>query len=180
NSTGYNSIQGTSMATPHVAGAAALLFATGLDNKAVAETLVKTAGPPRDSTVEGAGIIHVDRALGFETTETSLGQRAGTGTGTVTRGGNRASAGGGSSAIAPTTTTPSTTPRQGGVSFEEGITNDNSNNLDAIQLKRATKTGASKPFDAAAPLVVVSIVAAIAAMAIFIPRLRSKDAPPLT
>ncbi|HVV37100.1 MAG TPA: S8 family serine peptidase [Acidimicrobiales bacterium] len=180
NSTGYNSIQGTSMATPHVVGAAALLFATGLDNKAVAETLVKTAGPPRDSTVEGAGIIHVDRALGFETTETSLGQRAGTGAGTVTRGGNRASAGGGSSAIAPTTTTPPTTQRQGGVSFEEGITKDNSNSLDAIQLKRATKTGASKPFNAAAPLVVLSIVAAIAAMAIFIPRLRSKDAPPLS
>ncbi|MEY2417484.1 MAG: serine protease [Actinomycetota bacterium] len=178
NHNGYNSIQGTSMAAPHVTGAATLLFATGMKNTDVAETLVKTAGPARDSTVEGAGIIHVDRALGFETTETSLGQKSGTGAGTVTHGG-RANAGGGSAAVVSTTTTAPVTHSTGTVDFEQGITSDNSNSYEAA-LKQATQKNASRPFNAAGPLVGLTAVCAIASLAIFIPRLRAKDAPPLT
>jgi subtilisin family serine protease len=182
NHNGYNSIQGTSMASPHACAAGALLFATGMTNKEVAEALVKTAGPPRDSTVEGAGLIHVDRALGLTTTETSLGGKNGTGAGTVTRGGNRNSAGGGSAALAPTTTSPPTTrPLGGGVAFEEGITDDkNSRDINAIRLKQASKNSANKPFNVAGPLVGLSVVCAVASLAIFIPRLRSKDLPPLS
>ncbi|MEY2470672.1 MAG: hypothetical protein QOK28_1, partial [Actinomycetota bacterium] len=167
-----------SMAAPHVTGAATLLFAAGMKNRDVAETLVKTAGPARDSTVEGAGIIHVDRALGFETTETSLGQKSGAGAGTVTHGG-RANAGGGSAAVVSTTTTAPVTHSTGTVDFEQGITNDNSNSYEAA-LKQATQKNASKPFNAAGPLVGLTAVCAIASLAIFIPRLRAKDVPPLT
>jgi len=67
------------------------------------------------------------------------------------------------------------------VSFEEGITNDakNANSYDAV-LKQASRNAASRPFNAAGPLVGLSVVCGAAALAIFIPRLRSKDAPPLT
>ncbi len=68
---GYNSIQGTSMAAPHVAGAAAVLFGMGMSAQQVAETLVRTAGPPRDSLVEGAGLIHLEVAAGFQPVETT-------------------------------------------------------------------------------------------------------------
>ncbi len=85
---GYNSIQGTSMAAPHVAGAAAVLFGMGMNAKDIAETLVNTAGPPRDSLVEGAGLIHLDRAAGFTpVANTAAPSNQTSGTGNVTRGG---------------------------------------------------------------------------------------------
>jgi subtilisin family serine protease len=60
---------GTSMAAPLVAGAAALLFAAGFNNKQVVDKLLATAGPARNPTLEGAGIINVARALGVSTDE---------------------------------------------------------------------------------------------------------------
>ncbi len=175
---GYNSSQGTSMAAPHATGAGALLFGAGMNNRQVAETLVNTAGPARESAVEGAGLIRVDRALGLETTSTSIGQRPGSGTGVVTKGGRQA-AGGGSAAIAPTTT--STQPaRQVGAAFEEGLTTgDQSRDFDAIRLQEASKNSANKPFNATAPLVGISVLAGIAMAALAIPRIRSKDDVPL-
>jgi subtilisin family serine protease len=177
---GYNEIQGTSMASPHACAAGALLFATGMNNRTVAETLVKTAGPARDSTVEGAGLIHVDRALGVEVTSTSLGQRTGTGAGTVTRGG-RAGAGGGSGAVVATTTsTPGTKTTQGAL-FEEGLSGgDASKNFDQIRLKQASKNSANKPFNVTGPLIGLSILSGAIMLVIAIPRLRAKDLPPLT
>jgi subtilisin family serine protease len=178
---GYNAIQGTSMASPHVAGAAAVLFGAGMNVRQVAEALTNTAGPARDSAVEGAGIIHMDRALGLETTSTSIGQKSGTGDGVVTRGG-RSGAGGGSGA-APVTT-PTSTPlpgSPGGVQFEEGLTTgDASKDFDAIRLNEASKNSANKPFNVTGPLIGLSILSGIVLVAVAIPRLRSKDAPPLT
>lgn len=176
---GYNAIQGTSMAAPHVAGAAAVLFGMGMNNRQVAEALVKTAGPPKNSLIEGAGLIHLDRAAGFEPVATTIktntpGQTASAGT----RGG-RAAAGGGSAALEPTTTVPQGLAGVSGeTDFEEGLTTDD-NNLEALRLKEASKNSANKPFNVATVLVGLSAAAAVATLALAIPRLRAKDTPPL-
>jgi hypothetical protein len=168
------------MASPHVAGAAAVMFGAGMNIRQVVDALTKTAGPARDSTVEGAGIIHMDRALGLESPVTTIaGARTGPGQGNVTRGG-RAGAAGGSQAIAPTTTElPQGRVTVPGAAFEEGIETDDSKNLDAIRLQEASKNAANKPFNAAGPLVFLSGLCAVAVIVIAIPRLRAKDAPPL-
>lgn len=73
----YGELSGTSMATPHVAGVAALLFASGLDNRQVAERIVQTATPLPNSGVTGAGLVNAARSLGLEptpdTTSTTIG-----------------------------------------------------------------------------------------------------------
>jgi serine protease len=63
---GYFLFQGTSMATPHVAAAAALLMSHGItDPDEVVEYLQKTATEVKDGSAEkyGAGIVNADAAL---------------------------------------------------------------------------------------------------------------------
>ena len=69
-----SSISGTSMATPHVAGAAALLVGDGLSTDEVRSRLVDTAediGLP--SIAQGAGLIDVAAALEFNSADDGFG-----------------------------------------------------------------------------------------------------------
>src|SRR5207245_2010777 len=62
----YRWFQGTSMATPHVAGAAALIMSLGVTNPgAVEDLLVSTAGTPPESNREkyGAGLLDAAAAV---------------------------------------------------------------------------------------------------------------------
>ncbi|MDP1794822.1 MAG: S8 family serine peptidase [Acidimicrobiales bacterium] len=180
NHDGYNAIQGTSMAAPHVAGAAAVLFGMGMNNRQVAETLVRTAGPPRNSLIEGAGIIRLDRAAGIEPAATTIktntpGQSVGAGT----RSG-RAGTGGGSQALEPTTTVPQGLAGVSGeTDFEDGLTT-NGDSTEELRLREASENSANQPFNVAGPLVGISVIATAIAVAFAIPRLRSKDTPPLS
>lgn len=61
---GYFLFQGTSMATPHVAAAAALLMSHGVtDPEKVREVLQASAKPAGDEKHYGAGILNIDQAL---------------------------------------------------------------------------------------------------------------------
>lgn len=62
----YASIAGTSQATPHVSGVAALLVSLGLHGQAVVDRIVKTAtdaGTPGTDTQYGAGIVNAQAAV---------------------------------------------------------------------------------------------------------------------
>ena len=172
---GYNSIQGTSMAAPHVAGAAAVLFGMGMNAREVAETLVRTAGPARDTQVEGAGLIHLDRAAGLETTATTtLTNRTPV---TVNRAPRPVPGGGGAAIVTTSTSTPGPNAQRG--DFEEGLATDDSSNNDfgELQLKQASRNAANKPFNATWPLAGASAVVTLVTLGLAIPRLRSKDTP---
>lgn len=70
---GYESWSGTSMASPHVAGVAALVMASnsGISNVAVRERLVSTAedlGVTGRDTWFGYGLVDADKAVGITTT----------------------------------------------------------------------------------------------------------------
>lgn len=70
---GYESWSGTSMASPHVAGVAALIMASnsGISNVAVRERLVSTAedlGVTGRDTWFGYGLVDADKAVGITTT----------------------------------------------------------------------------------------------------------------
>ncbi len=63
-SEGYEYLDGTSMASPHVAGIAALLVASGVQSpERIRDTLVSTASNPDNDPLLGAGIVRADRAL---------------------------------------------------------------------------------------------------------------------
>lgn len=60
----YAEYQGTSMATPHVVGAAAVLLSTGMDPKAVEQVLLSSAGNGSWDPKYGYGKLDLSAALG--------------------------------------------------------------------------------------------------------------------
>jgi subtilisin family serine protease len=87
----YREVAGTSQATPHVAGVAALLVARGLRGQAVANRLLATAsdaGSAGPDPVYGAGIVNARRAVAGLTG--SFGSPSGGGSGATTGAGSSA------------------------------------------------------------------------------------------
>lgn len=62
-SNGYEEISGTSMATPYVAGVAALLIELGLSPSEVRDVLVETTSDPRGVFVLSAGLVDAAAAV---------------------------------------------------------------------------------------------------------------------
>lgn len=70
----YATLSGTSMASPHVAGAGAQLMATGDDNEEARSTLVETAEDlGMTSNDQGAGLVDVAAALGLDSSDDGTG-----------------------------------------------------------------------------------------------------------
>lgn len=64
-SDGYEELDGTSMASPHVAGIAALMVASGDRSPAqIRDRLIDTAANPSNDPLLGAGIVQADKAVG--------------------------------------------------------------------------------------------------------------------
>lgn len=59
---GYGEISGTSMASPHVAGIAALLVGAGRSPEEIREIITDTASNPTNDPLLGAGIVQADAA----------------------------------------------------------------------------------------------------------------------
>ena len=60
---GYESLAGTSQATPHVAGVAALLVSLGLQGQEAAARIIGTATPTGSTLMYGAGIVNAQAAV---------------------------------------------------------------------------------------------------------------------
>ncbi|WP_291382768.1 S8 family serine peptidase [Demequina sp.] len=69
-------LSGTSMATPLVSGAIALLLAAGIPAGEVVSTLMDTAANPSGDPLLGAGIIDVGRALGLDPVEGQIASQS--------------------------------------------------------------------------------------------------------
>jgi subtilisin family serine protease len=100
----YAYLAGTSMATPHVSGAAAVLFAHGLSRQEVVDTLLATADP-LDCGANCSGRLNVSRAVGAVPNENNGGHGA-----TTSTTAKKKSSGGGSTTNGATTTSPTTSP----------------------------------------------------------------------
>jgi len=71
---GYRSLDGTSMASPHVAGAAAQLVATGAAPEEARARLRETAEDVGlDDAEQGAGLVDVAAALGYDSSDDGTG-----------------------------------------------------------------------------------------------------------
>jgi thermitase len=100
----YGIKQGTSMAAPHVAGVAALLFAQGLTNQQVVDKILSTATPLNDGGgTSGAGLINAAAAVGADFTPPTTAAPAPGATTTVPA---QTSGGGGQAPVVSTTTLP--------------------------------------------------------------------------
>jgi subtilisin family serine protease len=103
----YAYLSGTSMATPHVSGAAALLFAHGLSRQEVVDTLLATADPI-DCGTNCAGRLNVSRAVGAVPNDSNPGSPNGGSHTTTTA--KKKPTGSGTAKPATTTSTPTTSP----------------------------------------------------------------------
>ena len=73
-SDGYEELDGTSMASPHVAGIAALMVGRGDSPRGIRDNLIDTAFNPTNDSLLGAGIVQADTAVQRSTRfEASLG-----------------------------------------------------------------------------------------------------------
>src|SRR5213078_2991981 len=63
NDGGYEELAGTSQATPHVSGVAALLVSFGLRGQQVVKRILDTATPAGPTTLDGAGIVDAKAAM---------------------------------------------------------------------------------------------------------------------
>jgi subtilisin len=75
---GYRSLDGTSMASPHVAGAAAQVVADGDDADAAESRLLDSAEDiGKSDTEQGEGLVDVAAALGYDSSDDGTGDGAG-------------------------------------------------------------------------------------------------------
>ena len=152
----YAYLSGTSMATPHVSGAAALLFAHGLSRQEVVDTLL-AAADPIDCGTNCAGRLNVARALGTVPNDTGNGGSNTTHPPTT----KKPSSGGGTAKGGGTTsTTPTTSPFT--FNSEKSSSTTVRNPRNAIVLQSSPREDKSVPVTVGLAGIVSLAVAALA------------------